>query len=420
MDKLLKKLLASLWQAIRSLFNVGIPLKFVVVLCIILVAVSTSVTQSRVMKAVGGKEDYDEAQLYIDVKNIIEDNFIEDVDRASLGDASAASMVSSLGDKWSYYMSKDEYSSYKLSSSNQYTGIGMSLTKDASGGFQILSVNSGSIAGNAGLNAGMVITNIDGKDLKEMDDDGVRKLIRSLMNSKYEVTVQGQKETYTIDCTTTYKSTVVSRLEKTQAAYVQLKDFEAGSGTDAVNAIESLLTQGATALVIDVRNNPGGLDSEVQILLDYLLPEGKLFSSVDKNGNAETFSSDSICLQLPMVVLINSGTYAEAEVFAAVVQEFSWATMMGESTSGMTRIQSTLEMTDGSALRLSTRTYLTANGVDICNKGGVVPESIIYNSDESATGTTQGTTGGEQGTASTSKDEQLMQALTYLSKTANY
>ena len=125
--------------------------------------------------------------------------------------------------------------------------------------------------------------------------------------------------------------------------------------------------------------------------------------------------SDSFNLQMPTCVLINSGTFREAELFAAVLKEWGWATLMGEPTTGNTRTQETIALSDGSAIRLSTKSYLTPSGVDLCAAGGVVPDFIVFNSDESATGTTQGTTGGEDGTASISNDEQLMAALRLLS-----
>ena len=181
------------------------------------------------------------------------------------------------------------------------------------------------------------------------------------------------------------------------------------------HAIEYLLGQGADSLVIDVRNNPGGLAAEAAVLLDYLLPAGRLFSEVDKKGPVSVTESDSMNLQMPTCVLLNSGTYGEAELFAAVLKEWNWATLMGEPTYGNTRSQETLPLSDGSAIRLSTRSYLTPSGVDICATGGVVPDFIVYNSDESATGTTEGTTGGEDGTASISDDDQLMAALRLLS-----
>ena len=120
-------------------------------------------------------------------------------------------------------------------------------------------------------------------------------------------------------------------------------------------------------------------------------------------------------LQLPMVVLVDSNSYGEAELLAAVLQEKGWATVMGEATSGMTRTQETFELEDGSAIRLSTKSYLTANGVYLSLSGGVIPTTIIHNSDPNTVGTTSGTLGDSDGTASMSGDEQLMAALKYLS-----
>ena len=120
-------------------------------------------------------------------------------------------------------------------------------------------------------------------------------------------------------------------------------------------------------------------------------------------------------LELPMVVLINAGSFRESELFAAVLKDYRWATLIGEPTTGNTRTQETIVLQDGSALRLSTHSLLSPAGTDIAAAGGVVPDMIVFNRDASATGTTEGTTGGEEGTASISDDTQLMEALRYLS-----
>ena len=182
-----------------------------------------------------------------------------------------------------------------------------------------------------------------------------------------------------------------------------------------MDAVEYLLSQGAVALVIDVRDNPGGLTTEAATFLDYLLPAGRLFSDISKDGTERVTESDSMSLELPMVVLINSGSYREAELFAAVLKDYHWATLMGEPTTGNTRTQETIVLHDGSALRLSTHSLLSPAGTDIAAAGGVIPDMIVFNRDASATGTTEGTVGGEEGTASTSDDTQLMEALRYLS-----
>ena len=135
----------------------------------------------------------------------------------------------------------------------------------------------------------------------------------------------------------------------------------------------------------------------------------------NKNGKQIVTESDGMCIQMPMCVLINAETYGEAEVCAAALKEFQWATVMGEPTTGKTRTQETIVLSDGSAIRLSTGSYLTGSGVDISANGGVAPEYIIHNADPNAAGNTAGTTGDSTGTGATSSDEQLMQALKLLS-----
>lgn len=415
MGKLFNRLMNAVVNIILNLFNLRIKLKYVLLALIVFTGSAVGITYSKLINQVGGKSDYDEAMRYIEMKDVLDDNFIDDVDRSSLANSVSAAMVNGLGDKWSYYMTADEYKTYQLYSSNEYADIGMSIIKDEnSGGFQVVSVSLGAPAANAGLTAGMVITSVDGIDVTGLDSDDVRTLIRSRLNTKFTIGVLGSKELLNVDCSYTYVSPVFSRLEKTEAGYVKIDNFEAGSGQDAVDAIESLLDQGATALVIDLRGNAGGLASEATVLLDYLLPNCDLFCTVGKDGKKDMVKSDSVCLNLPTVVLVNTGTYSEAEVFAAVMQEQGWATIMGETTQGKTRTQQTIELSDGSAVRLSTRRYLTAKGTDI-SRTGVVPDSIVYNSDASTVGTTDGTTGITDGSASTSSDEQLMAALRLLS-----
>lgn len=412
MGKLFGRLFASIGRGLSRLLNVGIPLKFVLIFLIIFTGGAVAYTSSTMIRNVGGRSDYDEAMRYIEIKDILEDNFIDPVDRASMGNAAAAAMVSGLGDKWSSFMSADEYRTFQLSSANEYSGIGISILKLEGGGFQITSVNVDSPAAQAGLNAGMVIVSVDDNDVRKLDTDEVRTLIRSHLNRKFTIGIDGQKEPYTIDCTRTYVDPVSYYVERTGAGYIRIDNFEAGSGESAIAAIENMLAQNVNTFVLDVRNNPGGLVSEMTKLLDYLLPQGDLFVARDKSGHEDVVKSDNMSLRLPMCVLINSQTYSEAEIFAAVLKEFQWATIIGEPTSGMTRTQQTIEISDGSAIRLSTHTYMTANRVDIAQNGGVVPDTIVYNTEVSET-LEENNDG--NGTASYISDAQLRTALTMLS-----
>ena len=382
MPRFLQRLLRNIGRFFSGLLGLGIPLWFVLLLL---------------------------------VGTFVGEKYIEQVDRKSMGYYAATAMVSGLGDPWSRFLTDDEYRTYQLSSSNEYSDIGMSLVKDSSGGFQVVTVMPDSPAAKSGVVVGMIIMAVDGEDVTGMSTDQVRTLIRSKLSSKFALTIPGMSEPLEVDCTTTNTEAITFRLEKTGAGYVQIHNFEAGSGQAAVDAVEYLLSQGATALVIDVRENAGGLTTEAAIFLDYLLPAGRLFSDISKDGTERVTESDSMSLELPMVVLINGGSFREAELFAQVLKDYHWATLIGEPTTGNTRTQETIVLTDGSALRLSTHSLLSPAGIDIAAAGGVIPDMILFNRDASATGTTEGTVGGEEGTASTSDDTQLMEGLRYLS-----
>ncbi len=401
MPRFLQRLLRNIGRFFSGLLGLGIPLWFVLLLLVGTFVGTRVVTTNRVIRAVGGKEDYEEAQRYIEIKDIIDEKYIDQVDRKSMGYSAATAMVSGLGDPWSRFLTDDEYRTYQLSSSNEYSDIGMSLVKDSSGGFQVVTVMPDSPAAKSGVVVGMIIMAVDGEDVTGMSTDQVRTLIRSKLSSKFALTIPGMSEPLEVDCTTTNTEAITFRLEKTGAGYVQIHNFEAGSGQAAVDAVEYLLSQGATALVIDVRENAGGLTTEAAIFLDYLLPAGRLFSDISKDGTER--------------VTINGGSFREAELFAQVLKDYHWATLIGEPTTGNTRTQETIVLTDGSALRLSTHSLLSPAGIDIAAAGGVIPDMIVFNRDASATGTTEGTVGGEEGTASTSDDTQLMEGLRYLS-----
>ena len=409
-----RRLLYAIGRVISAIANIPIKLKFVILALLIAGGGIYFHTERSMLNRVGGKDEYDEAMRYIEIKNIVDEQFIDPVDRNSMADSAAAAMIAGLGDKWSYYMSPNEYKAYQLSSTGEYSGIGMAILKEEGGGFEVISVNMDSPAALAGLTAGMVITSVDGIDLRDKTLDQARTLIRSRLNTKFTLGLS-RGDPIEVDCSGVYQSSVHCRLEKTMAGYVQILNFEAGTAQDAIDGIEELLNQGASALVVDLRGNPGGLATEVADFLNYLLPSGTLFIQRDKDGHEDVTTSDGMCIQLPMAVLINGDTYAEAEVCAAVIKEYQWATILGEPTTGKTRTQETIALSDGSAIRLSTGTYLTGSRMDISAAGGVTPEYIIHNTDPNSAGTTAGTTGESTGTGATSTDEQLMNALKMLS-----
>ena len=299
------------------------------------------------------------------------------MDEEELLGYAASAIINGLGDKWSYYMSEDEYNNFLLSSSNEYASLGMQIMQTKNGEFQVTGVNSGSAAALGGLSAGSIIDGVDGQRVKNMSLDEVRTLIRSKMNTVFTLNLKDGTDVE-VDCKALYISPVTYEIAKTGAGYVKISSFEAGGGSDAVTAIEDLVNQGIKELCIDVRDNPGGLMNELETILDYLLPSGDLFVSVDKYGKEEIVKSDNLSISMKMTVLTNANTFGAAELFAAALQEYNWADVVGEATTGNTRQQETIQLEDGSAVRLSTHKYLTPLRVDLSSSGGVIPDQVVY------------------------------------------
>ena len=130
-------------------------------------------------------------------------------------------------------------------------------------------------------------------------------------------------------------------------------------------------------MVVDLRSNGGGYVSELTSLLDTLLPKGEIFVSVDDKGKEKVTESDANCVELPMAVLVNAGSYSAAEYFAAVLREYDVAAVVGEATTGKGRSQINVPLLDGSAVHVSSKRYLTPARVDLSETGGIVPDVAL-------------------------------------------
>ena len=365
-------------------FDNKIKLTHLIIACLAVAIVTAILTYVAAIGGFGSKQYLDDARRYVEIEKIIDDNYIGDADYNELYNAAAAAMVKSIGDKWSYFMNAEEYEAYKLSSSNEYSGIGVSVKVNSSGEFEVFSVEESSPAANAGIAVGDIITAIDGEDVSDKTIEDVSLLIRSKVNKDFPMTLEsgGDTKTVTVACEIIYKNPVSSRLLDGNIGYIKISNFEAGSSENTKKAIEQLLQTGATSFIFDVRNNPGGLLTELVDLLDYILPEGDLFISVDKSGKETVQTSDKVSLKNKMIVLVNGNSYSAAEFFAAALQEYNWATVVGEQTTGKARSQITLELSDGSAVHISTHKYLTPNRFDLAEAGGVTPDIAVAQDDE--------------------------------------
>lgn len=323
---------------LRAFFGIKIPFWAFIIICGLCFGLTYGLTLRSERDRIGSGDNYNQAMKYVEIKNTIDQNYVGEVDEEAVSAAAFSAMVDGLGDKWSYYMSPSEYAAYKLYSANQYTGLGVSIDKDAeTGGFKVLGVSSGSPAANAGIKAGHIILAVAGKDITNLTVGDARSFISANLSKSVAVTIinlDGNQQQLTVDCTLVYTNPVSYEMKNGDIGYVKIASFDSGSAEQAVKAIESLLESGAKRFVFDVRSNPGGLYSEMVDVLDYLLPSGDILVSVNQAGEETVERSDNVCLSMPMVVLVNSDTYAAAEFFAAALQDYRWAGVVGERTTG--------------------------------------------------------------------------------------
>lgn len=368
-------------RVVKAFFGIKIRFWALILACVLCVGVTYGLTVQRERGRIGSEENYSQAMKYLEIKNVIDEKYVGTVNEESVSAAAFDAMVSALGDQWSYYMSPSEYSAYKLYSANQYVGLGVQVDKDAeTGGLKITGVNSGTPADNAGLEAGDIILAVAGTDITGMTVGDARSFISSNLGESVKLKIRdkdGSESELSVNCELIYTSPVSYRMLSGSIGYVQILNFDSGAADAAIKAIETLLGQGALGFVFDVRTNPGGLLSELTTLLDYLLPSGNIFISVDKAGNQTPTESDSVCLDMPMAVLVNADTYSAAEFFAAALQDYNWAEIVGERTTGKSRSQQTIELSDGSAVHLSTARYLTPAGIDLAEQGGLIPDQEV-------------------------------------------
>ena len=368
-------------RVVKAFFGIKIRFWALILACVLCVGVTYGLTVQRERGRIGSEENYSQAMKYLEIKNVIDEKYVGTVNEESVSAAAFDAMVSALGDQWSYYMSPSEYSAYKLYSANQYVGLGVQVDKDAeTGGLKITGVNSGTPADNAGLEAGDIILAVAGTDITGMTVGDARSFISSNLGESVKLKIRdkdGNESELSVNCELIYTSPVTYRMLSGSIGYVQILNFDSGAADAAIKAIETLLGQGSLGFVCDVRTNPGGLLSELTTLLDYLLPSGNIFISVDKAGNQTPTESDSVCLDMPMAVLVNADTYSAAEFFAAALKDYNWAEIVGERTTGKSRSQQTIELSDGSAVHLSTARYLTPAGIDLAEQGGLIPDQEV-------------------------------------------
>ncbi len=323
-----------------------------------------------------------------ELKALIDARFVGEVDEITMDDGAAAGVIASLGDRWSYYIPASDYAKEQdRKKNNDYVGIGITITARQDGsGFDIISVAPEGAALEAGILPGDILIGAEGKTAEELGLEGLSNSIAGEAGTEVSVTVLRDGEEMTFTMIRKKIPVVVASGEMLEGniGLVTIDNFNEKCAQQTIEHVENLLQQGAQALIFDVRNNPGGYQTELVQVLDYLLPEGELFITENYAGTRSVDTSDENCIQVPMAVLVNGGSYSAAEFFAAALSEYEWAQVVGEKTSGKGYYQITYPLSDGSAVALSSGKYFTPKGVSLAEVGGLTPDIPVEVDEETA------------------------------------
>jgi carboxyl-terminal processing protease len=218
------------------------------------------------------------------------------------------------------------------------------------------------------------IVAVNGNRVADIGADQATNMVKGKAGTTVDITIcrDGQEQVLTLTRRQILTQVVSGYMITDTIGYIKIHNFDDRCSQEAMALFEDLEGQGAKAFIFDVRFNPGGYKHELVTLLDFLLPEGVLFRSEDYRGVTAEDKSKPSCKDYPMAVLVNADSYSAAEFFAAALVEYEYAFTVGQNTTGKGHFQTTIELSDGSAVNLSIGRYFTPKGVSLAEVGGIV------------------------------------------------
>lgn len=317
--------------------------------------------------------------------NIVHDEFVdrESLDAVELEYGAIRGMITALGDEGhTAFMTPEELERQRTDISGKFTGIGAQVgVRD--GLPMIVAPFDGSPADQAGVRAGDIIMEVDGQDVTSWSLMDVVEHIRGEEGTKVVLTMLRTDEGESVEITITRGEITVpaaswAMFPGTSIALIRLSQFSANANGELETALREAEAAGATGLVLDVRNNPGGLLEQAVRVTSQFLSDGNVLQQEDAHGNRRAYPvmPDGLAPEIPMVVLTNQGTASSAEILAGAMQDHGRGQVVGETTFGTGTVLQPFELDDGSGLMLGTSQWLTADG-RLIRKQGIEPDVVV-------------------------------------------
>lgn len=307
------------------------------------------------------------------IEGLIEENYLEDVDQESMTEGMLKGLISGVGDTYADYYTTEEYREILNSTQGDYRGVGMIMqqyedTKEV----LIVGVYEDTPADRAGIRAGDILVQVDDMVCTENDLDVVAAAIKNGEADQVHMILRRDGEKYEVDVTKEeiQVPVVAGEMLEDGIGYIQIAQFTGLASDQFAEYYQQLWEQDMKALIVDLRNNPGGLLDAVVDTLRQILPEGLVVYMQTKDGTKTEYTCDGETpIDIPLVVLVNENSASASEIFAGAVHDYGVGTLVGTRTYGKGIVQKTFPFTDGSAIKMTIAYYYTPDGTCIHGEG---------------------------------------------------
>jgi len=323
----------------------------------------------------------DPATKMQEILTILEFHSVNEFDVEIMTEAMFMGFLFGVGDPYTSYMNRESLAAFRESAEGRYAGIGVRVQIDqADNRIQILQVFQGGPSYQAQLEPGDKIIKVNGEDVSSVNFDDAVSMMRGTPGTPVTLTILREfaNETFEREIIRAEIEvpTVEHRMIDDEIGYIRITNFDRQTHPQFMQALANLRQRGMQGLVIDVRNNPGGLLDSVVRITNELIPEGTVVYTVDSRGNRDVSRSNNRQLNLPLAVLVNENSASASEVLAGAVRDTSSGVLVGNQTFGKGVVQSLFPLSDGSGIKVTIARYYTPGGYSIHGEG-ITPDILI-------------------------------------------
>lgn len=350
------------------------------IILVIVTAIGTTMLQVTLgNKVIISKDLYESYAKYnklLGLEELIQEDYYKEVSENNLVDGALKGLFEGLKDPYSQYYTADEFQSLKEQTSGSFVGIGVYMgINPENNKLTIISPIEGSPSDKAGIKSGDIVLKVDGESVDSKKIDEVIKHIKGKENTKVNLTIQRDNKelSFNIKRETIVTKSVSNEIMDNDIGYLRITSFDENTYKEFKKNLSELESKGVKGLVIDLRDNPGGLLDVCVDIADELIGKGTVVYTKDNTGNKEYYKSDDKEIDMPMVVLINGGSASASEILTAALVDNGKAIAIGETSFGKGLVQSVKGLKDGTGYKLTTAQYFTPNG-DYINGKGITPK----------------------------------------------